>query len=193
MRNVHTTLLLLTALACNEGRIEFEVDEGSLSDDETESGTTEGSDGAGGTNDPDDGDSSGGTDDAFEWSGDYEGEQSLGLAAPNGDWVDLCWGSASWEVTDEGDLRGSGDCEIQRGPARGELMLFDYEGTVNADGMVWGDVVLTRSWADARDVLELEAWIEQEGGERWVEAWLTGTIQTREGDTPVEGWAWGGS
>ena len=82
---------------------------------------------------------------------------------------------------------------MQRGPARGEFMLFDYEGTVDADGMVWGEVVLTRSWSDARDVLELEAWIAQEGGERWVEAWMTGTIQTRDGDTPVEGWAWGGS
>lgn len=193
MRHIHAPLILLTALACNEGRLEFEVDEGSLSDDETGSEATEGGEGT----DPDDGDDTEGTegtDDAgFQWSGDYEGEQSLGLAAPNGDWVDLCWGSASWEVTDGGDLQGSGDCEMQRGPARGEFMLFDYEGTVDADGMVWGEVVLTRSWSDASDVLELEAWIAQEGGERWVEAWMTGTIQTRDGDTPVEGWAWGGS
>jgi hypothetical protein len=201
MRPMFAPILLLSALACNEGRIEFDLDDEALSDDD-EPGTTDGSgssSGSGGstgsgggdgdTTDPDDGPDDAGS----RWAGAYEGEQSLGLTAPNGEWVDLCWGEATWEVTEGGDLLGRGECEMQRGPASGEFLLFDYEGTVDADGIVWGDAVLTRSWMDARDELELEAWIGEDGGERWIEAWMTGTIETRDGDAPVEGWAWGGS
>lgn len=189
--------LSLAAVACNEGRIEFDLDEDGLSGSDGDTGASSGSGGSagsggvgGGTTDPDEGD----TDEPGSgFAGVYEGEQSLGATAPNGEWIDLCWGEATWEVSDDGALAGRGDCEIQRGPADGESLFFDYAGTVDPDGMTRGEVVLTRSWMDGRDTLELEAWIVQEGGERWIEAWMSGTFETRDGDMAVEGWAWGGS
>jgi hypothetical protein len=202
MRRAPTLLLLLSALACNEGKIELEIDEEGLSAGEegAGSGASEGSEGSGGgnTTDPDDGggedpDDGGDPDDASPWAGAYTGEQSLGATAPNGEWRDLCWGEAAWEITDAGDLIGRGECVIDRGPQRGEYFTFDYAGESRGDGMVAGQVVLARSWADAVDELEFEAWVSSEGGDQWLEAWMVGTIETRDGEAQVEGWAWGGS
>jgi len=199
MRPAPALLLVLATLACKEGKIELELNEDGIADDETDgSGSTGGAPGTGTDGDPGDdepGDSDPGDDDpapeGSRWAGAYLGEQSLGFITGNGEWRDLCYGEADWDISEDGVLSGRGECVIERGPAAGEALWFEYEGDTGADGYATGQATLSADWRDAVDVLDFEGVLVDEGGETWMEGWVTGTIQTRDGDAPVEGWAWG--
>ena len=190
MRPTHSLLLLLVAMACNEGTIPSDVDaDGGVTDDDADgsgasqgSGDASGSDGSDGS-DPDEPGS--------DWAGDIEGEQTMDSVSPQGEWRELCFGDAAWTVSSDGTLTGQGECELQRGPAAGEVFDLDYSGRVDEAGEVFGEVTLTRSWMDGRDVIEMEGSIEGDGADRTFEAKLYGTIETRNGETEVEGSAFG--
>lgn len=87
---------------------------------------------------------------AGSWAGDLYGHAGF-----EDDWeeVSYCNGNVTAEVAADGSLEGTGTCQIEWGPAEGEIFVAAFTGSV-IDGDVSVDLSLTydrgtRSWDDA--------------------------------------------
>jgi hypothetical protein len=63
---------------------------------------------------------------AGTWSGD--------VAIEAQDRGELCAGTVSLDVDDDGELEGQGDCILMAGPGAGEVLTIEITGQVAADG-----------------------------------------------------------
>ena len=187
-------LAFILGSACAEGRSDVSLDQDAIDADDPDSSGATGNPPSGGEGaQPEDGQGDGDetNDTPPTWSGEYVGEQTLGIVSGNGEWRELCAGEAVLEVSEQGTVTGWGECILVRGPATGEAIWLEYAGDAEPDGVVLGTATLSAAWRDATDELELDAMLAEEQGEQWMEAWMSGTVATRDGDAAVEGWAWG--